>query len=442
MRTTFLTGLALIALGASAGVAAAQDAPGDELPGDALALQDGYQDRSSQDGYSQDGYYDRRDGRYQRLGVRVWLADQHDVFRAGEHSEVLVRTSADAYLAVIHIDPRGDVEFLWPRSYYDDGYVEGGRTLSVGNRGSRYLRLGGVYGIGYVFAVASDEPLDVERFRDYYQRRTVGFDRRLNVYGDPFYHMERIERILVRDWEYGYHSSDWYSYHVGRRYEYPRYACYSGYGSWYNDTGHYYGGCNQVLVLLRERPYYYDTRYYRGDRSRYYRRHYGYDVRRTQPEHGYKERTDAPRTYSGRSPNRRPFVESSAVPPLRTGSDDYQEGQEGRQQEGSRTRPRPTLQRRPPESEPARRPPSDTRREPPPATRESPPPRRDEPRAREAPPRSEPRVREAPPSRSEPRVREAPPQRSDPPPSRSGGEGTRSAPSDRSAPRVRPNTEG
>jgi len=196
-----------------------------------------------------------------------------------------------------------------------------------------------------------------------------------------------------------------------------------------------------VLVLLRERPYYYDTRYYRGDRSRYYRRYYGYDVRRAQPQHGYKERTDAPRTYTGRSPNRRPFVESSQVPPLRTGSDDYQEGQEGRQQEGSRTRPRPTLQRRPPESEPARRPPPDnTRREPPPSTRESPPPRRDEPRAREAPPqRSEPRVREAPPRRSEPRVREAPPQRSDPPPSRSGGsEGTRSAPSDRSSPRVRP----
>jgi hypothetical protein len=459
MRNTIFAGFTLIAMGASDGFAAVPDtlvasagvqiqAPAEAAPlaAPAAAFQQDQQDRYEQDRYDQDRYQDR----YGRLDVRVWMDSDRDVFRPGERSRVMVRTTGDAYLAVINIDPRGDVEFLWPRSGYDDGYVEGGRTLDVGSRGSRYLSVGGVYGMGYVFAIASEEPLDLQRVRDYYSRRTVGFDRRLNVYGDPFYAMERFERLLVDDRDYGYHARDHYSYHVGNsRYRYPRYACHDGYGAWYANSASYYSDCDYVRVLLRERPYYYDTRYWRGDRSTYYRRHYrddGYD--RREPEHGYKDGRGGRSSAAGvTSTTRPPARRLDARPLARSGSDLFQlqQDQEGtKQQEPRTTRPRPTLQRRPPESEPVRRAePRDRNDEP--KTREAPPRERvrDEPRVRETPRQREPQRESPPPRRVEPRetprVRESQP-RNDPPSSRGGSE--RSTPSERSAPRARPSKEG
>ncbi len=472
MRNTILAGLTLIAMGASDGYAAVLDtlgagagvnlrasaeaaslaAPAGAFQQDGYDPQDGYprqdrydQDRYDQDRYGRDGYQDR----YGRVDVRVWMDGDRDVYRPGERSRVMVRTTNDAYLAVVNLDPRGDVEFLWPRTAYDDGYVEGGRTLDVGSRGSRYLNVGGVYGMGYVFAIASEEPLDLRRVRDYYTRRTVGFDRRLNVYGDPFYAMERFERLLVDERDYGDHARDHYSYHVGNsRYRYPRYACYEGYGDWYGSTASNYGDCDYVRVLLRERPYYYDTRHWRGDRSVYYYRRYrddGYGRPRP-PEHGYKDGRGGRSSAAGVTTTTRPATRTLTARPLaRSGSDQFQQqdGQEGSKQQEPRTptRQRPTLQRRPPESEPVRRAEPRDRgdRSDEPKSRDASPPRRDEPRARETPRQREPQ-REAPaPRRVEPRetprAREAQP-RNDPPPSRGGSE--RSTPSERSVPRVRP----
>ena len=186
------------------------------------------------------------------------------MLRPGDGAGVLVRTTVVEYVAVLHIDTNGDVEFLYPSSPNDDGYLRGGRTYAVPSRASGYLSTQGGYGIGYVFAVSSTEPLDLGRFRDSWYRSTH-WDRNRNVYGDPFHAMERFERDLVPDWDYGYHDSDYYSYHVGRRYTYPRYACYEDYGSWYYSRATSWNSCDRVRVLLVRVPYYYDTRSYRGD---------------------------------------------------------------------------------------------------------------------------------------------------------------------------------
>ncbi|HSU16239.1 DUF4384 domain-containing protein [Longimicrobium sp.] len=394
----------------------------------------------------QDGYGAPRDDRRGGLqedgqrgpSVRVWLDGDRDLFSPGAQTRAVVRASEDAYVAVVHITPDGDVDFLWPRNYYDDGFLDGGRSLTLGTRTGSSMRVGYGYGIGYVFAVASDEPLDLRRVRDYYYRRGSAWDAGLNVVGDPFHAMDRIARLLVPDFDQGYGFLDWYSYHVGsNRYTFPRYACYSSYGSWYGSRSPYYDGCDRVRVLLREQPYYYDTRYYRGDRIRYWGRYYPSDryVRR-EPQHRYKE-SDGARGY--RSPNNRSTRE---VPPpssgsTRRGNDD---GQEGRGGGGTQqpSRERPTLQRRPAESDPVRA------QQP----RAEPQRRRDEPRddgsrgesRREAPrsePRSEPR-RESPPPRSEPRSEQ--PRRESPPPSREPSSGGRSAPSGNSPARVRPSS--
>ena len=416
MRTTLLAAFALLAFGASEGAASVADtsrsAPGfyrttaeDLGPLQPPALMQA--GASFQSGDRRQDQYGRRD-QYQP-GVRVWMDGNRDIYRIGDRSRVLVRTDRDAYVAVLHIDTDGNVEVLFPSQPGDDGYLRGGRAYSLRPRGSQYISLRGGYGIGYVFAVASSEPLDDRVLRDLHYRRVGSWDPDYNVYGDPFRAMDRYERMLVGGWGYGEHDSDYYTYHVGRRYTHPRYACYDSYGSWYSSRSVYYDSCDRVRVLLVQVPYYYDTRYYRGNRRVYYARggsgYYGngyYDdrYRRTQPTHGYKERTDVRDESRGYS--RRP------APPASRGAGSYtaeREGEPQQQQEPRVVRPerqRPTFERRSPEpssSGESRRPEPRTE-----TRREAPPERRTETR-REAPPAREPSGDNAPSRPSAPRVR-------------------------------------
>jgi hypothetical protein len=444
MRTTHLAAFTLLALGGAAGFAAparAQEGEAEtvlavsgELPPEHRSdFQDGYQDEYDRDDRGRDRYQ-------QRLSVNVWLENDRDLLRVGDHTRVLVRSNEDAFVAVLHIDADGDVEFLYPRYPDDDGYLNGGRTYSLGSRGSRYVDLHSGYGIGYVFAVASDEPLDLDRVRDYYERRNVSWSRDYNVYGDPFYAMERFEHLLVPDWQYGYHDTDVYSYHVGsRRYTYPRYACYESYGPWYYSRTAYYDDCDTVRIFLRLRPYYYDTRYYRGDRRGYYTRYYPayrYPANRRDPRHGYKEDPGGRSSTSRGAPPRRPSVGGSGGAEPARGT--YGGGYDDARQEPRSTAPtrqRPTLQRRPSEPEgtrdEGRR--EDTRRESPPARGET---RRDAPSDR----RVEPRRESPPPERTRSEPRAEPRRESSPPRRESSGSsgGSRSRPSEGSAPRSRP----
>ncbi|HEX2210191.1 MAG TPA: DUF4384 domain-containing protein [Longimicrobium sp.] len=231
----------------------------------------------------------------QRSGVRVWVDNYRDYYRSHDRFRVRVRPDFDGYLAVFHIDTNGDVDVLFPRNDYDEGWVEGGRTLTLGSRGRwDYLNVRGGYGVGYVLAVALDEPLELWRVRDLYSRRFGSWDNNYSVYGDPFYAMDELVRAIVPETAYGYEAVDYYTYHMGRRYDYPRYACYDGFGDWYYDTHYsYYGSrCDRVRVILINRPWYYDTYRWRGSRRVYYDRYY-YRTATRRPLHGYKERTQS-----------------------------------------------------------------------------------------------------------------------------------------------------
>jgi len=442
MRTTLLASLAMLALGASTGAAAVTDTVRAEPLGSRF--------EESRQSIESLGFHES--SQYDRVRVSVWMDEQRDLFRVGQRSRVSVRTDRDAYLAVLHIDTNGDVDVLFP-AYSDDGYVRGGRVYPVYERGSQYLTVRGGYGIGYVFAVASEEPLDLRRLRDAGYGRSVQWSRERNVYGDPFLAMERLERLLVPDWDYGEFGSDYYSYHVGRRYSHPRYACYDGYGSWYSSRAPYYDTCDRVRGLLVHVPYYYDTRYYRGDRRVVYTRANGYYDRAPlqrrgawQPTHGYKERTDVRESGSRRAGYERRPEPSGSAPVTRDEGSRWSDGQQ--QEPRTNTRPerrRPTFQRRPAEAEPARR--EEPRREEP--RREEPrreEPRREEPRREE--PRREPRREET--RREEPRS--APPRREETRREETRREetrreenrepsSTRSAPAERTSPRARPPRE-
>jgi hypothetical protein len=300
MRNMILAGLALSALAAAP--AAAAPAPALLLDADAVTLSAATASQAN--------------------GVRVWM--DRDLFGLGDRNRVRVRTDHDTYLAVFHIDTNGDVDIIFPRSYNDDGWVQGGRTLNLGSRGGwDYLNVRGGYGMGYVMAVALDEPLELWRVRDMYDAHPASWDRGRSVYGDPFYAMDEIVRAVVPEQAYGYEAVDYYTYHVGRRrYTYPRYACYDGFGDWYHDTYYDYygrGSCDRVRLLLVHRPYYYDTYRWRGSRRVYYDRYY-FPTTRTRPLHGYKERTDGQAPPVRTSSQRRPSGSGGSAPDVRTGA--------------------------------------------------------------------------------------------------------------------------
>jgi hypothetical protein len=430
MRTRSFAGFCLLLIGLGAPSAAVAEAP--SVPDAAEAAFAAFQDQYGP-------------------GVRVWLDGRRDLLRPGERVRVLVRPEQDAYLAVFHIDTNGDVDILYPRSSMDDGWVRGGRTLALGSRGfGNYLRIRGGAGMGYVFAVALDEPLELWRVEELFGRRFASFDSRWTVYGDPFHAMDRIAHDVVPDGAWGYESTDHVSYHVGsRRYTHPRYACYDGYGDWYYGRGVYLSSCDRVRILLVARPHYYDTYYWRGSRRVYYERYYRPLPVRTvragprQPEHGYKERTDTRSVPAAATYQRRP--EPAARPGSAAGASrvglQQQERARPQQQEGRAEPParqRPQLQRRPPSDErPATRDERPSQREAPPAREARPPQRetpvrRDAPSARETAPR-----REAPPAReARPQQREAPPARQSAPAARESRPPPRqSAPARESAPR-------
>ncbi|HYW09018.1 MAG TPA: DUF4384 domain-containing protein [Longimicrobium sp.] len=424
MRTTLLASLAMLALGASTGAAAVTDTVRAE-PFAAVGFNEPRQTLESRD-----DDFGRESSQYDRVRVSVWMDERRDLFSVGQRSRVLVRADRDSYMAVLHIDTNGDVDVLFP-SYSDDGFVRGGRVYPVHERGSQYVTVRGGYGIGYIFAVASEEPLDLRRLRDVGYGRSVQWSRERNVYGDPFAAMERLERLLVPDWDYGEFGSDYYSYHVGRRYSHPRYACYDSYGSWYSSRAPYYDTCDRVRGLLVHVPYYYDTRHYRGDRRVVYTRNNGYydraPVQRRGATHGYKERTDVREPSTRRAGYERRPEPSGNTPVAREEGGRQTEPQQQEPRSNARPeRSRPTFQRRPAEAEPARR--EEPRREEP--RREE--PRREEPR-REEPRREEPRRAE--PRREEPRS--APPRREE----TREPSSTRSAPPERTSPRARPPRE-
>jgi len=70
--------------------------------------------------------------------------------------------------------------------------------------------------------------------------------------------MERIARLLVGD-PWAPYGVNVYTYYVGYRTPYPRYACIDGI-SGYFDPWTYTCSCDLLVVLLREYPSYYDTR--------------------------------------------------------------------------------------------------------------------------------------------------------------------------------------
>jgi hypothetical protein len=285
--------------------------------------------------------------------ARIWVQDERDLFRRGDRMEVRFTSSRDAHVAVIHIDTDGTLDFLYPANSWDDGYVRGGQVYSVPRGRHSAWAVRSRPGIGYLYMIASDQPLDFSYFGGPYGGSWDWSFAGRNVRGDPYLALEQITRILVPDWGYGGYSVDYYSYHVDQRHNYPLYAC--GSTAWGIERGwgwtSHYGPCDRLVVFLRERPGYYDTR-----RNRVQGR--GYLQGESVPEvrHGYKAPAresagaralvpSARGTWGGAegSPSSAPVQPSRQRPTLeRRGGDDSADSGATTRARGMRPRPQPT----------------------------------------------------------------------------------------------------
>ncbi|HEV2131712.1 MAG TPA: DUF4384 domain-containing protein, partial [Longimicrobiaceae bacterium] len=156
----------------------------------------------------------------QAVDVRLWVDGRQEIFQRGDPLRLRFRTSRDAYVAVLHIDPEGELEFLFPYGPRDDNFVRGLRTYSLpDDEWNRSWRVNSRSGIGYFYIIASAGPLDFQRFQ-YGSRWDLSFVGS-RVRGDPFWVLDQLTRTLIASPRYTPHSVDYYSYHVGSRAQYP-----------------------------------------------------------------------------------------------------------------------------------------------------------------------------------------------------------------------------
>ncbi len=197
----------------------------------------------------------------ERPRVSLWL-NRDDVYSRGDRARVYFRSDRDAYVTVVRIDTDGRVRILFPIDPWEDNFARGGRTFEVlGRDRDEAFRVDDYPGVGYVFAIASDDPFNYDDLirGDHWDYRAISDGR---VRGDPYVAVSDIaERVAVE----GGYDYDVAQYSVEKHYDYPRFVCYDchAYASWrYWDPYNAY--CSRFRIVIYDDWYYYPYRRYSG----------------------------------------------------------------------------------------------------------------------------------------------------------------------------------
>jgi len=112
--------------------------------------------------------------------IDVWVNKGHNSsYYYGEDVAVYFRTEQDCYVVVYDVDPAGEVNVLFPRSYMGSTYVRGGEVYRVPDDNDDFrLEVTGPSGREHIFAVASYDYLNPPDFMKY-----IGYD-----YGEDSYY--------------------------------------------------------------------------------------------------------------------------------------------------------------------------------------------------------------------------------------------------------------
>jgi len=189
--------------------------------------------------------------------VSVWT-DRDEPYARGDGARVYLSVEEPSYLAVFRVDTDGRIRVLFPREPWNDTYVRDEREFEVaGPRDGGAFVVDDDPGVGYLFAIASADPLD---FRDitrgnHWDYRPIGGGR---IQGDPYVALTDLAARVSRG-EYDYDISPYY---VNHHYDYPRFVCYDchAYAS-YSEWDPYRTSCTRYRVVVRDDPRYYPYRY-------------------------------------------------------------------------------------------------------------------------------------------------------------------------------------
>lgn len=190
--------------------------------------------------------------------VAVWT-DRDDPYARDEGARVYLRVDQPAYVAVFRVDTDGRISVLFPREPWGDTYVRDRREFEIaGSQPDRSFVVDDDPGMGYLFAVAAAEPFDFRDLSrgDYWDYRLIGDGR---IRGDPYVTLTDLAARIVPRGDYDYDISP---YHVGRRYDYPRFVCYDCHAyAGYREWDPYRTPCTRYRVVIRDDPRYYPYRY-------------------------------------------------------------------------------------------------------------------------------------------------------------------------------------
>jgi len=213
-------------------------------------------------------------GDHDAPGIRVWISSR-DLFHRGDRPRVFYRTERDAFVTVLRVDTDGRVDVLFPRGPDDDNYAYGGTTYAVSGSGrNEAFVVDDDPGVGYLFAVASEEPFDYHALLDG-QRWDTRLASGGRVHGDP---LQTLEEMVVQTLPEGYTDFDTHliPYYVEQRYDYPRFVCYDCHAYMpYSYWDPYSAWCPRYTLVVWHDPFYYypsywyPTRYYGGTRVVY-----------------------------------------------------------------------------------------------------------------------------------------------------------------------------
>ena len=195
--------------------------------------------------------------------IQLWISNDRR-FLPGERAQVQVRTEADGYLLVLHVDPEGYLQVLFPMDPDKDNFIRGGKKYEVRSRGDRDAFETDGKGQGTVYAAVSRQPFRFEMFvvGDHWDYRTLAPSRLSN---NPESELnELVRRMAGGDFDY-----DILSYDVVERAAYAADYYPRTYGSYYSDPwcysfscGHYYGAGFTIFFGRPYRSYYYDPYFY------------------------------------------------------------------------------------------------------------------------------------------------------------------------------------
>ncbi|UCF41386.1 MAG: DUF4384 domain-containing protein [Gemmatimonadota bacterium] len=155
--------------------------------------------------------------------IELWITPR-EVFGRGDPVRVWFRSATEAYVTVFRIDTDGRIRVLFPAAPGDDNAARGGERIEVAS-----FVVDDYPGTGYLFALASLDPLDYGAFESANHWDFQEVSRNERIRGDPYVALtDLVERIVPED--YAAWAYDLVPYLVDRRYDSP--ASWDPYRDW------------------------------------------------------------------------------------------------------------------------------------------------------------------------------------------------------------------